>query len=67
MYSVGVFIGNQVGGCALLSTIMPLVTCYSPGIFPLQGHYSDVKYNMHDQIHSKSYPREGLTNGPKWQ
>jgi hypothetical protein len=46
MYSAGVFIGNQVGGCALISTIMPPVTCYRPRIFPLQGHYSDVKYSL---------------------
>ena len=46
MYNVGVFIGNQVGGHALLSTIMPLVTCFYPGIFPLGGHYNKVKYNL---------------------
>jgi hypothetical protein len=37
MYSLGVFIGNQVGVHALLSTIMPLVTFFSPRIFPLWG------------------------------
>jgi hypothetical protein len=34
MYSVGVFIGNQVSAHALISTIMPLVTYVFPRIFP---------------------------------
>jgi hypothetical protein len=49
MYNVGVFIGNQMGGSALLSTIMPLVTCYNLGISLLgviTGNYSEVKYNL---------------------
>jgi hypothetical protein len=36
MYSAGVFIGNQVSGHALISTIMPLVTYVFPRIFPLR-------------------------------
>jgi hypothetical protein len=39
MYSVGVFIGNQVSGHALISTIMPLVTYFFPRIFLVWGHY----------------------------
>jgi hypothetical protein len=49
MYSARVFIGNHVGGYALLNTIMPSVTCFSPKIFPLgviTGHYIEVKYTM---------------------
>jgi hypothetical protein len=49
MYSAGVFIGNQVSGQALISTIMPLVTYLYPEYSPLgviTGHYSGVKYNL---------------------
>jgi hypothetical protein len=46
MYNVGVFIGNQVGGHAFISTIMPMVAYILPKIFPLGGHYSGVKYNL---------------------
>jgi hypothetical protein len=37
MDSAEVFIGNRVGGNALLSTIMPPVTCFSLRIFPPWG------------------------------
>jgi hypothetical protein len=46
MYSADVFIGNQVRGHALISTIMSLVTYIIPIIFPLRGHYSEVNYNL---------------------
>ena len=46
MYSAGVIIGNQVGGHALLSTIMPLVTCFYPGIFPLGGYGGSLQRNQ---------------------
>jgi hypothetical protein len=65
-----VFIGNQVGVLALLNTIMPTVTCYSPGIFPPYGvitsHYIDVKYSL---IKSTVNPilGWGLQMGPNGQ
>jgi hypothetical protein len=48
MYIVGVFIGNQVGGHALLNTIMPLDICHSPKIFSwvIIGHFDEVKYSL---------------------
>jgi hypothetical protein len=63
MYNVGVFIGNQVDGYAFLSTIMPLVTCYNPGIFPLWGYYSDVKYILIKYTLNPT-PGRGLQMGP---
>jgi hypothetical protein len=45
MYSVGIFIGNQVGGCALLSTIMPRLPALAQNISPW-GHYNEVKYRL---------------------
>jgi hypothetical protein len=50
MYSAGVFIGNQVSGHALISTIMSLVTYVFPQNIPplgvITGHYSGLKYNL---------------------
>jgi hypothetical protein len=43
MYSVGVFIGNQVSGHALQSTIMPLVNYVFPKIFPFKPCSFDPK------------------------
>jgi hypothetical protein len=63
MYIAGVFIDNQMGECALLSTIMPLVTCYSPKIFHIRGHYSDVSYNL-IKYTVNSTPGRGLQTGP---
>jgi hypothetical protein len=37
MYNAEVFISNQVGGHALLSTIMPLITYVFPEIFSPRG------------------------------
>lgn len=50
MYSVGVFIGNQVGGHTFLGTIMPWLRVtaleYSPPLGVIIGHYGEVKYNL---------------------
>jgi hypothetical protein len=66
---LGVFIGNQVGGHALLGTIMPLVTCYNPRISPLgviTGHYSEVKYNI-IKYTTNPTPGRGLQMVPNGQ
>jgi hypothetical protein len=62
MYSVRVFIGNRVGGCVLLSIVMPPVNCYNSKIFPLRGHYNDVKRNM-IKCTMDPTPRRGLQMG----
>lgn len=51
-----------MSGLALLSIIMPLVTCYSSRIFPLHGHYSDVKYSLIKYIVNPTLKR-GLQMG----
>jgi hypothetical protein len=66
MYNAMVFIGNHVGGHTLLSIIMPPVTCFSPGIFPLGGHYNEVKYNMIKYTISLT-PGRGLQMGMNGQ
>jgi hypothetical protein len=69
MYNVGVFIGNEVGGHDLLSTIMPSVTCSSPEYSPLgviTCNYNEVKHIL-IKYTTKPTPGWAYKMGPNGQ